>query len=89
MMLGRVAGCRPRAARVRPFGETALDPGYIKGYVPGVRENGGQYTHAATWAVIAFVEPGDGDRAGELFGMLNPIAHALAPHDGLRYKVEP
>jgi len=72
-----------------PFGDTALDPGYIKGYVPGVRENGGQYTHAATWAVIAFAELGDGDRAGELFRMLNPIAHALTPADVLRYKVEP
>jgi cyclic beta-1,2-glucan synthetase len=72
-----------------PFGDTAFDPGYIKGYLPGVRENGGQYTHAAAWAVIAFAELGDGDRASELFRMLNPIAHALTPADVLRYKVEP
>ena len=58
-----------------PFDRTRLEPGYIKGYLPGVRENGGQYTHAATWAVIAFAALGDGDKAGELFSILNPINH--------------
>ena len=59
-----------------PFDKTALDPGYIKGYPPGVRENGGQYTHAAVWAVMAFAALGDGDKAAELFSLLNPINHA-------------
>ena len=59
-----------------PFDHTPLDPGYIKGYPPGIRENGGQYTHAALWSVIAFAMLGDGDKAGELFSMLNPINHA-------------
>ena len=71
------------------FDQTALEPGYIKGYVPGVRENGAQYTHAAVWAVIAFAELGDGDKAVELFGMLNPITHTSTPHDVERYRVEP
>ena len=56
-----------------PFDHTPLDPGYIKGYVPGIRENGGQYTHAAVWTVMAFAALGDGDKAGELLRMLNPI----------------
>jgi len=72
-----------------PFGETALEPGYVKGYVPGVRENGGQYTHAAVWSAIAFAMLGDGDRAGELFSMLNPINHARTGAAVQRYKVEP
>jgi cyclic beta-1,2-glucan synthetase len=72
-----------------PFAETALDPGYIKGYPPGIRENGGQYTHAATWAVIAFAMLGDGDSAGELFSLLNPINHANTRAAIHRYKVEP
>ena len=55
-----------------PFDRTPLDPGYIKGYLPGIRENGGQYTHAATWSVIAFALLGDGDKAAELFSLLNP-----------------
>ena len=59
-----------------PFDTSALEPGYIKGYVPGVRENGGQYTHAAIWAVMAFAELGDTERAWELFSLLNPINHA-------------
>ena len=59
-----------------PFDDWEVDPGYIKGYLPGVRENGGQYTHAAIWCVIAFATLGDGDRAGELFSLLNPINHA-------------
>ncbi len=72
-----------------PFDHTAMDPGYIKGYVPGVRENGGQYTHAAVWALIAFAALGDGDKAGELFAILNPINHASTRSGLYRYKVEP
>ena len=72
-----------------PFDRTALEPGYIKGYVPGVRENGGQYTHAATWAVIAFAMLGDGNRAAELLAMLNPITHTSTPRDAQEYRVEP
>ena len=72
-----------------PFDHSAPDPGYIQAYPPGIRENGGQYTHAAAWAVIAFTQLGDGDRAGELFAMLNPINHALTHDDALRYRVEP
>src|SRR5205823_13716043 len=69
-----------------PFDKSKLDPGYIKGYVPGVRENGGQYTHAALWTVIAFALLGDGDRAGELFGLLNPINHASTRAGLHKYK---
>ncbi|MGA8009648.1 MAG: glucoamylase family protein, partial [Thiomonas sp.] len=69
------------------FDHTTLDPGYIKGYVPGVRENGGQYTHAAVWAAMAFAELGDGTRAWELLGMINPIRHARSAADIDRYKV--
>lgn len=72
-----------------PFDKSKLDPGYVKGYVPGVRENGGQYTHAAIWTVIAFAMLGDGDRAGELFGLLNPINHASTRAGLHKYKVEP
>ncbi|WP_294538704.1 glucoamylase family protein [uncultured Rhodoblastus sp.] len=72
-----------------PFDKTAHDPGYIKGYPPGVRENGGQYTHAATWSAMAFAALGDGDKAGEIFSMLNPIHHSRTREDALRYKVEP
>ncbi len=72
-----------------PFDRTALEPGYIKGYAPGVRENGGQYTHAAVWAMIAFAALGDGDKAGELFTILNPINHASTRSGLYRYKVEP
>jgi cyclic beta-1,2-glucan synthetase len=72
-----------------PFDQTALDPGYIKGYPPGVRENGGQYTHAATWSAMAFAALGDGDKAAEIFSLLNPIAHARSRADVVRYKVEP
>ena len=72
-----------------PFDQTPLDPGYIKGYLPGVRENGGQYTHAAIWSVIAFAMLGEGDKAGELFSMLNPINHANSRAEVFRYKVEP
>ena len=72
-----------------PFDRTPLDPGYIKGYPPGIRENGGQYTHGAVWSVIAFAMLGDGDKAGELFAMMNPINHARTPDAVQRYKVEP
>jgi cyclic beta-1,2-glucan synthetase len=72
-----------------PFDKTALDPGYIKGYPPGVRENGGQYTHAALWSVMAFAALGDGDKAAALFSLLNPVNHARTRTDVLRYKVEP
>jgi cyclic beta-1,2-glucan synthetase len=72
-----------------PFDQTARDPGYIKGYPPGVRENGGQYTHAATWSVMALAALGDGDKAASLFAMLNPINHARTRADVHRYKVEP
>jgi cyclic beta-1,2-glucan synthetase len=72
-----------------PFDHSALDPGYIKGYVPGVRENGGQYTHAALWTLIAYALLGDGDRAGELFALLNPINHASTRAGLHKYKVEP
>ncbi len=72
-----------------PFDRTALDPGYIKGYPPGIRENGGQYTHAALWSVIAFAALGDGDRAHELFSLVNPINHANTRAGADRYRVEP
>ena len=72
-----------------PFDKTPLDPGYIKGYLPGVRENGGQYTHAAVWCILAFAELGDGDRAAELFSLLNPINHGKTRSGVQRYKVEP
>jgi cyclic beta-1,2-glucan synthetase len=72
-----------------PFENTQRDPGYIKGYLPGVRENGGQYTHAAAWTVIALAALGDGDKACELFRMLNPIAHTPSRASVQRYKVEP
>ncbi len=72
-----------------PFDRTALDPGYIKGYPPGLRENGGQYSHAAMWAVLAHAKLGDGDAAHGLFALLNPINHALTSADTERYKVEP
>ncbi len=72
-----------------PFDKSALDPGYIKGYPPGVRENGGQYTHAAVWSVMALAALGDGDKAVDLFSLLNPINHARSRADVFRYKVEP
>jgi cellobiose phosphorylase len=72
-----------------PFDRGALQPGYIKGYVPGIRENGGQYTHGATWVVLAVALQGRGDRALDLWNMLNPISHATTPSEVQRYKVEP
>ncbi|MDQ7094981.1 glucoamylase family protein [Desulfosporosinus sp. PR] len=72
-----------------PFDKSLPDPGYIKGYVPGVRENGGQYTHGAIWAISAYTTLGEGDKAMELFHMLNPVNHARTEHEANRYKVEP
>ena len=72
-----------------PFDKSSLNPGYIKGYIPGVRENGGQYTHGAIWAVMAFALMGESEKAWELFGLLNPIHHSDSPEKMARYKVEP
>ncbi len=72
-----------------PFDKSPMDPGYIKGYVPGVRENGGQYTHAAVWATMAFAELGDSARAWELLRMINPVNHGLDAAQMDVYKVEP
>lgn len=72
-----------------PFDQTLLDPGYIKGYPPGVRENGGQYTHASLWSVIAFAALGDGDKAASLLALLNPINHSRTRSEAHRYKLEP
>ena len=72
-----------------PFDRTSLDPGYVKGYPPGLRENGGQYTHAAAWAVIAFARQGQADKAVELFSLLNPINRTSTRTAVRRYKVEP
>ena len=72
-----------------PFDKTAHDPGYIRGYLPGIRENGGQYTHAAAWTVLAFAALSDGDKAVELFRMLNPINRTSSRVKVQRYKVEP
>jgi cyclic beta-1,2-glucan synthetase len=72
-----------------PFDKGSLQPGYIKGYVPGIRENGGQYTHAATWVVQATALLGEGTKALQLFDLLNPINHAASPADIARYRVEP
>ena len=72
-----------------PFDSSTVDPGYIKGYPPGVRENGGQYTHAALWLALALARRGDGDGAAALLRLINPIEHAREPEDVARYKVEP
>ena len=72
-----------------PFDRTSHDPGYIKGYPPGLRENGGQYSHAAMWAVMAHARLGQGDRAAALFALLNPVNHTATPEDADRYKAEP
>ena len=72
-----------------PFDRTPLDPGYIKGYPPGIRENGGQYNHAATWSVIAFAALGQGDKSAEVFSLMNPIKRTSTRADVQRYKVEP
>jgi cyclic beta-1,2-glucan synthetase len=72
-----------------PFDKSDLNPGYIKGYVPGVRENGGQYTHGAIWATMAFAALGDSRRTWELLSMINPINHGSSPEGIDKYKVEP
>jgi cyclic beta-1,2-glucan synthetase len=72
-----------------PFDHSDPNPGYIRGYVPGIRENGGQYTHAAAWTVLALASLGDGDRAGEAFRILNPINHTRTRSDVQKYKAEP
>jgi cyclic beta-1,2-glucan synthetase len=72
-----------------PFDKSDMNPGYIKGYVPGVRENGGQYTHAAIWVAMAFSKMGDSKNAWEILNMINPINHSKSPEDVERYKVEP
>ena len=72
-----------------PFNKSSQEPGYIKGYPPGIRENGGQYTHAAVWIVIALARLGHGDEAGELFHMLNPINRSRTPEGTSVYQTEP
>jgi cellobiose phosphorylase len=72
-----------------PFDKAPMNPGYIKGYVPGVRENGGQYTHAAVWAAMAFAQLGDTRRAWELMAIINPVNHTLSSTDVATYKTEP
>ncbi len=72
-----------------PFDQGALDPGYLRGYVPGVRENGGQYTHAAIWSAMAFAQLKDGKRAWELATMINPLTHSATFEACQRYKAEP
>jgi len=72
-----------------PFDKSVLDPGYIKGYIPGVRENGGQYTHGAIWTAMAFAMMGESERAWELFTMLNPVHHGATARQVATYKVEP
>jgi cellobiose phosphorylase len=72
-----------------PFDKSAMNPGYIKGYVPGVRENGGQYTHAAIWLIMAFARLGDRNRTWDLLQMINPILHGDDPASIEQYKVEP
>jgi cyclic beta-1,2-glucan synthetase len=72
-----------------PFDRSTQEPGYIKGYPPGVRENGGQYTHAAAWVVMALARLGSGDEVAELFHMLNPINHTRTATGVDRYKAEP
>ncbi len=72
-----------------PFDKSDLNPGYIKGYVPGVRENGGQYTHGAIWLAMAFAQLGDSRRAWELMTLINPVNHGRSPESIATYKVEP
>ena len=72
-----------------PFDRMEPSPGYIQGYLPGVRENGGQYTHAALWNVLALARLGEGDRATAMFGLLNPVNHGRTPEDVARYGAEP
>jgi cyclic beta-1,2-glucan synthetase len=72
-----------------PFDKSDSDPGYIKGYVPGVRENGGQYTHAAIWVIMAFAAMGDSNRAWELLDLINPVNHGSTPEEVAIYMAEP
>lgn len=72
-----------------PFDKSEPNPGYIQAYPPGLRENGGQYSHAAMWAILAFAKLGEGDKAADLFNLVNPINHSLDREQMLRYKVEP
>ncbi|WP_422822266.1 GH36-type glycosyl hydrolase domain-containing protein [Vreelandella alkaliphila] len=72
-----------------PFNHPKQDPGYISGYPPGMRENGGQYSHASMWAILAFAQLGEGDKAYQLFTLLNPINHATTTEAAIRYRVEP
>ena len=82
-------GLRAALLLTPPFDNSAQQPGYIKGYPPGIRENGGQYTHAAAWLVMALAELDRGDEAMELFHLLNPVNHARTAADVERYKIEP
>jgi cellobiose phosphorylase len=90
-VLGKLV--RPQSGIIQlfdpPFDKSDMNPGYIRGYIPGVRENGGQYTHAAVWAVMAFAERGEADRAWELFQMLNPVRHGGDAASVSRYMAEP
>lgn len=72
-----------------PFDKTAHNPGYIKGYPPGLRENGGQYSHASMWSILAYAKLGEGKKAADLFAMLNPINHACSASKMEQYMVEP
>ena len=72
-----------------PFDNSNLNPGYIKGYVPGVRENGGQYTHGAIWTIMAFAEMGETEKAWELFNLINPVNHGSTAEAIATYRVEP
>lgn len=72
-----------------PFNNSNLEPGYIKGYVPGVRENGGQYTHAAVWVILALTKLGMGNKAWKYYNMINPINHSSSEREARKYKVEP
>jgi cyclic beta-1,2-glucan synthetase len=82
-------GAKVVALLTPPFDHSAQQPGYIKGYPPGIRENGGQYTHAAAWVVMALARLGSGDEAAELFHMLNPVNHTRTAPDVERYQGEP
>ncbi len=87
----RLVRCDARLVQLfdPPFNHSPLNPGYIKGYIPGVRENGGQYTHAAIWTAMAFAVMGDNERAWELFALLNPVHHGGTAAQIATYKVEP
>jgi len=82
-------GMRTIALLTPAFDRSSQEPGYIKGYPPGVRENGGQYTHAAAWTIMALATLDAGDEAMELFHMVNPVNHARTPADVARYRLEP